>query len=1163
MGTRQFAPGSLITTLHPAALPSGAASAAMNCDLSRGIWERGLRQRRFQQPPVRTVVVGGAEEIVQSWRAPSSVVAVSRSGQNATFVNSSNARLQDGSNASCSPLNCGSKTEFLKAILAAPTTIPSSATGIKLQVEVFRQVDPDSTVVCDVVDDEVRLQKSGSNIGSNSASVVDVPVLEAAIAYEWNLSTLSVPVADINAGQLDGVLLGWRSDPTAAYVPSNFTVAISISSPNTTFGDSSGASVASQVTITVTRISGPSVGEVFLDVTSMLEATVGPNPGPAVASFSGTASADNGLGQTDSGSITTDVTPDPAVSSRVASGKKKVRVVLTANVGTFVFTPVGSVVISAAASGNLGKIIRTISASIVQPDNSTLLVNSVRYRFKYTVDTSTTVTLDGAQGIGYGDFAGTDEFGVVWGEGAFATPAARVNFAMSSNWGSQQASLRLGNQPWAIWQYEDKLFYATPSVGVYYRKIGNTEWNPLYKDSQSPGSTGDATAQNGLPPYFNQAVFDAGSDTVAVTTNGGYSPATGLTVSAAITSNKVTIDTNDWVAGVYLAAYIEFEVTLSTVRNLTQGNVIGFRISNLDATGAEPGNDGFPSNQPSDVKLTLTDNAGTPLSDTMTAKFYGVLDGQKGYAYGFCEVPSSKTANWASVKKIKIRFPVRQTGRGKYRLESLFTGGYLYRTSLALATQTPVTAGALEYAYRVTETGPGASQAKKLVVSGLAHLGGVRPFGSLPGAESFPYLGSMQSITVLVADAPYTSAATIQLFRMVAGSYRRIATGPNTVSLVFDDKLTDAVIAADTTTYPIATDLTFDPVPPSFSGVASGIIAGCSWKGSCVFAHTNGKIYFSRSGDFTQVLWDDVVLTNDVGSTDLGPPRTSVLADNTSDYALCLVPAENLYCFTARAAYVFVAGETAATSSFPRRIDGVRGAVGIRAATAYGDRALVGSQDGLWAVKKSSDYGEQPDELLEVTKDIRGSWAWLLGTTPETTVVRHRFGEIWVFNRGRFLWRSRAGLWSEGVWQDGREVVDAVADPTRGLVLQANDGHLLVIGDFPTDGGTVLAGSDGAAFRWVWSSEEWHERLQPIAVLVHANSDSASEVRVDFACENGSASVNFAADSALNQRVNVDRVSRTEPFGGGWGKITLSGLSTDRVTRLEMDAEPRETKRGA
>lgn len=1173
-------PERLDATMSRLILGLERAAWYLNCNPGRGVWELCQRQRRFQVPPVREWELTSSETVCTAEEVADSVSAIVRSGQTHVFGSRSSGIIEDSLNASCGPMPMASKTELLRFALSAPASeIPTGATDLELKIRVLRQVDPDSEVAVPVVDDYVRVRRSGADIGSNVATNTEVPDAPTWITYTVDLSALGVTVAQINAGNIDAIDLGWKTIPETAYVEADFDIEYAAVGTETAIatgysdysaswtsptppasfsdivarsgGEITGGSVicTQDGTVTIEASTAEAYTYVVLNVTSIARGS-GDESGT-----SSEATSDNGIG----------TVPVTTYFESESSGSKKFRVNLTAGVGTLPIT------VSAYGAnfyegsdlpGEPGATAEvSVSAAVVVPDSVTLLLDAVKVSFCYTAGSGETVELIGAQGLGYGDFGGVDEYQAIWGEGAFKVAADRSALAMASNWSAEIAGKRLGTGKFVMWQYANRIYAVSPAAGAYYRTIGETTWSTLFEDTQSPGSTGDASYVLNMPPYAENGFFDASSgvDSIAMVT------ATGRATGATVVFAPLGIDAKPKVVtgdsgGGYGTGQIKYEITLATARDWSEGNVLTFRLAATNLDGTEPSNDGFWNGDASLFTLTLTD--GSANDDVFPVKVNGVLNQQQGYCYCFVDLTNPPTIDLSDIEKIAISFNAWMTGTGVYSLGEFNVGGVIYHDIAGnLSAKSDLTEATLDYAYWFTE-GSSTSQAKKLVVPAKEHLGRTRSFTGYPdGGLSF-YGGSQVTVTVPTADSPYTSAATIHLARLVDGGWQELETGPNTGALVFRDTLPDSVVAADTTTYPVVVP-DFDASTPLEGGAVSGVICGCAWKNANVYSGTNGKIYFSRQNAPNEVLWDNVTLTNEVGSVDLGPPRTAVLADNTSDYAICLVPAGNLYCFTKRDAWVFVGGETPATASFPQRIDGVRGALGIRSACAYGDRALVGCADGLWMVKMSSDRGEQPDLLQEVTKDDRRAWQWLLEDSPSTVVVRSLLGEIWCFNETRFLLFSREGHCIPGQWTDGRLVEDAHADPTRGLVMQMDDGHLCIIGAFSTDGASNLAGDNGTDVTWQYESGRTNSPIDVNRVILRVLStdSNGSNVNVELSSNEDTCSVSLVGQEEAVESLPVERGTRAR--FRSWFEIEMSGGANDTVFALALEGEQRAEKRGA
>jgi hypothetical protein len=988
----------------------------------------------------------------------------------------------------------------------------------------------------------------------------------------------------------------------------------------------------------------------------------------------GTATANNGLGA--SASHTAPDSNGAVAASATASSTLQVSVPLDNNgTGTYTFTATASATVQ---SGLVGQAYASTTASAtplppaVPPQSATLYVDAVQLKVEYTVppqQQSQTLTLMGAQGIAYSDFGGHDQVAAVWGRGIFNVAGIHSvqTVGTSSQWSAERSGRLLSQGSWAVWVHDGKFFYAHPQGGVLYQTVGSSSVQELYLDSQSPGSTGEATYRIVAPPYEQQAQMDPANDQV----NGLHSSGSaGGTFNKGSFSSSASIQTAEVDSGSKLATvalgtwdnrregWVQIESVYNSPRDFSGASVIAYTIEHRKTSADDWGHLGkiFIA-VPGWSRLELEDADGsvwryTPKVSLVGNRYYAWAD----LSQGTQATPGGTVGlDLKQIKKVRVRFGASMNSRGQFRVKELVPGGTYYQNLTVAASDAK--ADNMEdssYAYRFYEVNK-PNRAKKLVVSDTLWLGNRH-------AQGLPYSFSIVQLQIPKADAPYTSAATIEVYRQVNNQWRLLAIGPNTDDLVFTDELADSAVNPDTVEYPTAIrneryrltsthtggtftltyngqttaaiannataaavqsaltalstvgagnasvtgspgdwlfeftgalaqtnlpDLTFDgsnltggtatfkkmydgcgeqldfsSIQPIDSGSVLGIVNGCSWKGSNVYLGNNGKIYFSRANKFDEVLWDEVVLTNDPGSSDLGPARTSVVPDNLTDPLVCAVPAENLYVATKNEIYVFVSGETAATASFPRKIDGARGATGKRAGCVYGDSAVFGCKDGLWLVKKTSDYGEQPDVLRELTKDIRRDWEWLLEPGADRLVVRSWFGDLWAFCGNRFVQLTRRGSVVVGNWADAQEVHDAVATK-HGLVFQTESGRMGIVGKFQTDGGTTLIGGDGVLCTWVYRGGRTVAYDTPLRAAVLLDGQfvgSKTSMTVKARTANGEEEIKFNTAGEIFDKPFPRTVSGAE-LGGGWCEIEMSASARFKALMLEVDMQERSNKR--
>ena len=1110
----RLVPGSLNTTLVPTALPGAEAQDLLNCDTGRGCWELDKRHRRFLVPP-RT----GAESCSTPF-GPASGSSLARTGSTDAWTNPNNVTI-GAPVASTTTLGAGDKTEWLVAEGAPPS--PLLPTGVALtSVTAFARIrlGTQYTVQYGAKIDTAELWVGGTLRGTALPNVVlttdwqDVPIEfpgGVATATEINGGDWEIRLGCVaGPGGSETLFFSWSLyqsgwQPTGVMLSAGQTVTITGSGSGTWDGaivctpdgsPSYPTGGSGWTTPALALYNSPPFGANYRRPFSMLGAIGNPgwNALPAQTKQLGTAA----------------VIWTPGTAGELHLGMDDVEGAYVDNTGSY------TAKIETAPT----------ESTVVEVEQITLVVCHGAFE-------------DAAgppDGILYSSYDGDEEIAVVHGQYAFTAPGD-PGHALANLWSDDLAPTPLAPGPWILWAFDGKVFYTSPAGGVWYRAIGSaTPMLPLYRDVQSPGTSGTATFQSDAG-WIDVAVFDPAADTVVWTDSGGtITPATDQTGfwSSGAYAGKLTVKTShSWAQAV---------VTVATHINSLGADALGIVLEDKGSTS-----DGYTS-VAADNFVILENGAGTA-STSLPIQVTGKVNQKGGTYFGWVDLSGVADAIKSDIKKITLRVGAKPAyGSTRFRVEKIAFGGIRYRDTAWSTASTANTEGTT-YAYNVTE-GSTIGQARTLVLTAASILGDRLNVGA-------PYMGATITVNAPRGDAPFTSGATIRLYRKVGSTYYQVATGPNSEELVFIDRLQDAAIIGDPVTYP-ATTLNFDAPTGSFSGQVSGVVCGCAWKGSNIYAGDDGKIYGSRSGIFDEVLWDDVVLTNDVGSSDLGPPRTLVLADDLRSPALCLVPGESLYALTERDVYVFIPGETFATSSFPRICDGARGVVGVRAATLYGDACLYGAMDGLWLVKKSTFDSNQPDLLEELTKDNRGAWQWLLGDSPSTLVVRQILGEVWCFNGTRYLHLTRESRTIKGEWADGRNVVDATSDPKRGLMLQLSDGSIALVGRFVSDGGADLEGTNGTVPTWFYESGVEFAPHGVVRGIVHAVVGATGRVAIEVQTERpGTTEIAIATEG---ERVASLAFPRT-PGNGSLSSFRLSGGAADKVFSATIELTDRKASR--
>ncbi len=1112
-------PSPLIDSLDAVAIGIGRAAYNRNCRTGRGIWELSPRHRRFKQNPNRTYTETGTS--CTTYSADGSTVAESSTGQSWSDLNY--AKTTDSLYAtSAFGLGTTVSTKYLDLtnILPSSTLVGTmSSTSIKVSAKIVGDLAVTETIV------QPRL--SGADLGSNLTTSRVITTTEAEATFA--LSSLPT-TAQANAGNF-GIRLRYQQETWLAdwNDPANWTITVS----------SSGT--AASMVVTATYIGpGSAPSRVYVSITSSTEARIEADPptSPALP-FTGSATADNGFGATATGGVSV---PVDDVEVRVTDvSTERVTISLTAGTGSTTITR--SVSGTVVTSGT--RIVATYSGSAVLsvPTSSTVYVNSVLSRFCVS---GTEVIKEGADGIGYGEFESNKEVAVVWGQSEFKCPASDAAGAMTSTWTGPNFAGLLDTGSWFIWQYGKWLWYANPDEGVYFREIGTTAFTSLSRDYSFQGNAELRST------YDTTRTWDAVTNTITITED---LPEIDW-VSTAIVDGAVELtgNTDDTGGG----GTFVFESTWATAEDW--GTAAHFEIELIPGIGAsefdldnrkieinwESAPATFTWEEIETKQFKTGSHDAADAKKTLIGRLKGLVDhgdpiNVKGIRF--------TTTSWIDQNNSNAVFATIKPIR--------FGGAYLGSTDEDNRLwDSGVTGTEIEYACRY----------KKISTSEVSGADVAKAAASLSIGSKWQsystYRGGRTEIrSAYVNQAPFLEDTggspdiVIEFMRKDAtGTWRSLGTKGNTGTQAFYDDYEEWEMS----TLSAVTDFSTD-VDSGIFGEVTGIICGCAWKGSNVYAHENGKVYFSASNDAKSVLWDGVVETNEVV---IGSPktaaRTDTLADNTVDPALALVATENLYALTGREVYVFISDDgTPATASFPRKIESAMGVVGSRAACQWKGAVLYATLDGLTVLKKSSASGEQPDYLDVLTKDLRATWAWLLGDSPSTTIVRTYLNDIWVLNESRAIWMREGEHFIPIEWSDSREAVDACVSPDYGVLIQWSNGHVSRLQDVFTDGGSDTSGSNGIDVIWEYSSGQAENESAVSRITATAIGDTSVVLESDT----GEREVVVESTLEDTLRLPVEHHTQLERLHRSRLAITVSGQGDSKLKSLFLILAARSRSR--
>lgn len=1113
-------PSPLIDSLDPVAIGLGKAAYNRNCRTGRGIWELSPRHRRFKSNPTRTYAETGIS--CTTYSANGATVSESSSGRSWTDLDY--AKTTDSLYATCDfGLGTSVTTKFLDLVGMLPSSTlvgTMDSTAVKVSAKIVGDLG--------VTETTIQPRVSGSNLGSNLSTSRSITTTEA----EATFTLASLPsVANVNAGlfamRVQYTQETWPSDWND---PANYTVVVTNSTAGT-------------MTITVTYIGpGSDPPRAYVNITSSAIAAFDPIDGMGQSIFAGAnVSVDNGFSPTVSGSISYDSAADINETLEDVS-TSRVTVTLTAGVGSTNVVRSASGTVTSGSGWQIAGIYSgsaTFSAAV----SSTVYVNSVLSRFCVT---GSSVIKEGADGIGYGEFGSTKEVSMIWGQSEFKCPATDATGASTSTWTGPNYAGLLDADSWFIWQYGKWLWYANPDEGVYFREIGTTAFTSLSRDYSFQGNASLSST------YRTTRTWDAVTNTIVITEDLNEID----WVSTAIVAGAVELTGNTDDTG--QDGTFVFESTWATAENWT--DAAHFEIELIPGVGAS---EFYVDNRKISINwesapatftwaeietkqfVTGSHDAGDA-KKTLIGRLKGLV--AHGAAINVKGIRFTNTS-WIDQNNTNAVFATIKPIRfGGAHLGADASGDRLWDSG--------VTGTEIEYACRY----------KKISTSEVSGADVAKAAASFSiGAKYQSYStyrgGRTEIRSSFVNQAPFLEDTggspniVIEFMRKDAtGTWRSLGTKGNTGTQSYFDDYEEWEMS----TLPAVTDFSTD-VDSGIFGEVTGIICGCAWKGSNVYAHENGKVYFSASNDGKNVLWDGIVETNEVV---IGSPktaaRTDTLADNTVDPALALVATENLYALTGREVYVFISDDgTPATASFPRKIESAMGVLGTRAACQWKGALLYGTLDGLTVLKKSSSAGEQPDFIDVLTKDIRATWSWLLGSSPSTTIVRTYLNDVWILNETRAIWMREGEHFIPIQWSDSRSAVDACVSPDYGVIVQWSDGHVSRIQDVFTDGGTNTGGTNGIAVEWEYKTGQAENESSISRITVTAIGDTAVTLVSD------SGEIEVAAESVAEDtlRIPVEHTAQVERLHRSRLAITASGRGESKLKSLFLILAARSRSR--
>lgn len=681
----------------------------------------------------------------------------------------------------------------------------------------------------------------------------------------------------------------------------------------------------------------------------------------------------------------------------------------------------------------------------------------------------------------------------------------------------------LGTDAWQGWQYQKWAFITNPDVGVRYYEIGTMLLEKLYINYDL-NSSANLTLER--PPYPKYEF--GGGDTITSGANhsGGDFQLTGGGIQMY----------DGWDPTGYQQTRHEFIVDFNTDLDLS-------KVDYLHFTGTTLQGNMFDASIP--LQFRIFNSTHTTQATSLAAVVKRAFSNDYRTIDIWIDLTGIPRAQRTAVTKILMQLHLWRDGPDGFHLKPMDKGGIYLQSYLGskIDPVRPTSATDIEYAYSFWEPG-GPSETGATIVT----LPGVNSLGERFSAD-LPYMGVKATVSVTAfTDPPYNAGGSkVRIYRKVGPSWYRIDDNSlsNTGTVTWtDDRTADEVKALGS---PVT--LTIGGIDPAASGEVKGIDCGCQWKGANVY-FGGGKAFFSRVNNFKDVLWDQI-LTDNSPDEDIARPRTMLADPMFGQVVIAVVPQDALYMFS-RLASSYINGDVPSQASFPGILP-IRGVVGPRAACAWRGGALVCSDDGLWFVRVPSGQSSAPPTLDEVTKDVRPTYAAVIGglSARAATCIGVIDDEIWVVCENRYLHFTREGSPIYGEFTAGKSVVGIQTHPEYGMVFLVSDGSLGKVGAWTSDGGTNAAGSNGSAVSWTWRSRRFTEPWNWLGfrALYQGDRGGSSDVRGKVFSERNAAGDYVQFTNAL-RTVGYDvypRDMRHAVNGGRWSEIEISGKATDVV----------------
>jgi hypothetical protein len=732
-----------------------------------------------------------------------------------------------------------------------------------------------------------------------------------------------------------------------------------------------------------------------------------------------------------------------------------------------------------------------------------------------------------------------------------------------------------GGAPCCIWQLGDRLHIVDGGGMLWYVDPAYTV-RPQYRDYAA--NTSDGVVSVSKPPYDGYTTgIDTSVDTVTSLVAEKVTPGV-FTSAGGVLSNTFSA-THSGNPG-----WWTIEVAFGTVKDWT-----GVEAIYIPYVSGASGKRTRIEPQASNAIIEVEDSVGTKKRVPVTASRGVQLDqvgGGKANHVSY-SIKDLGSVNRSAIKKVRFYFRLAVWSETNLLLQvgPIYLGGaYLSRVDAgqrlydaALSRQSAQFA----YRYRRSTANPGTNPADATGTLGWFEttldsgdvlgeaLGNTFPIGAwakvappTDDPDTFPYgTGAGQYDRIDVCRRVKDGAAR-RWVRITGTSElvnRANASDVNSVVHNLDEVQVLATLAPDKDYGTGDAPTGASGYDPSVSGQVGGLTCGASWLGACVYASKDGKVYFSSQQDFKTVAWTGVNI-GPVDVADVGNPRTVDLGVSTSTPVLALVGTESLYAFTSQECFVFV-GTIPSLADGPYIMPSSRGALGHRAAVAALGGVVAGCDEGLFFYKVPGAYqgGAEGVVVDELTKDVRTTWAWLLGSARSELVVASTPTTVFCFCQDRYMRLDSGHGWSSGAWADGAFVHMAVSHRRYGIGLAVTsngsaDMALATLGRYTTDGGTNLAGSNGTVATYEVATGFAFGDINVKAVRLHQPDGYSGHGTVRVVHDLG-------ADQSGTITSDAPMIRFKPPLGGRWVQFHLTGRAGDIISDVEVEVSGRSDRR--